>query len=340
MTASKIEWTDAVWNPVRGCSIVSKGCTNCYAMKQAHRFSGPGRAYEGLTIATKGGPVWTGKIRLVYENLDWPLLRTKPLRIFVNSMSDLFHEDVPDDFILEVFDVMRRCENGHSQYRAVPQHTFQILTKRPGRMLDFCRRLRFGQNDGRGMYLAQYSDHNGFNPMAALKHVWLGVSVEDQATADERIPLLEQTPCHVRWISAEPLLGPVKVRFDRWFPVASNEEVERDKPRTLDWLVTGGESGPGCRPSHPDWFRSLRDQCAAAGVPFFFKQWGAWAPDHCQGPDVWKHLAVDRARWNGEKFDIEPPNSGWPNQANLLFRLGKAAAGRELDGRFHDEYPA
>jgi len=335
MTASKIEWTDATWNPVRGCAIVSKGCTNCYAMKQAHRFSGPGRPYEGLTTLSKGGPVWTGKVRTVPELLDAPLRWKKPRRIFVNSMSDLFHEDVPDAFLLQVFDVMRQCENGYSSRTKRPtgSHTFQILTKRPKRMLDFCRRLRFGQNDSRGMYLAADAAHQGFNPVPALKHVHLGVSVEDQASADERIPLLQQTPAAVRWVSAEPLLGSIDLReiprIDHEHPHPNHYDIG-----DLDWLVTGGESGPGARPSHPDWFRSLRDQCAAAGVPFFFKQWGDWRD--AVGFAREKNLPDERRTITYEQAYL----TGTRSMRKKIVRVGKRAAGRLLDGRTHDEYPA
>jgi protein gp37 len=175
---SAIEWTDATWNPVRGCAIVSKGCTNCYAMRQAHRSSGAGGAYEGLTKRSKGGPVWTGKVRLVPELLEQPLQWRRPRRIFVNSMSDLFHEDVPVDFIYRLWCTMA----------AARRHRFQILTKRGARMREVLT--------GRDVQERQ-----------VLDNVWLGVSVEDQVAADERIPQLLETPAAVRWISAEPLLG-------------------------------------------------------------------------------------------------------------------------------------
>jgi protein gp37 len=247
---SSIEWTEASWNPVRGCSIVSPGCTNCYAMKQAHRFSGAGKAYAGLTKMSKGGPVWTGAARTVPELLDAPLHWKKPRRIFVNSMSDLFHEDVPTDFIAQVFAVMAEAK----------RHTFQILTKRAERMQQL---------------LAHDLNYEG--PEWPLPNVWIGVSVEDQVRADERIPLLLQTPAAVRWISAEPLLGPVLLR--RHIDVTRDGTVEGqifvDHLTGLDWVVVGGESGPGARPFDIAWARSLRDQCRAAGVPVFIKQIGA-----------------------------------------------------------------
>lgn len=173
-THSKIEWTDRTWNPIRGCSLVSPGCTNCYAMRQVHRFDHPGGPYEGLTRMTEHGPVWTGKVRVVEEALAEPPSWRKPCRVFVNSMSDLFHEGVPAEFIDRVFAVMQLAR----------RHTFQILTKQPHRM----------------------ALHR---PPA---NVWLGVSVENQATADERIPLLLQTPAAVRFLSVEPLLEAVDLR--------------------------------------------------------------------------------------------------------------------------------
>jgi protein gp37 len=340
---STIEWTDATWNPVRGCSIVSKGCTNCYAMRQAHRSSGEGAAYAGLTKATRGGPVWTGAIRLVPELLNQPLRWKRPRRIFVNSMSDLFHEAVPDEFILQVFDVMRQCENGWTGRiggdggTLVASHTFQILTKRSARMLDFCARLRFAQNDGRGLYLASDLSHNGFNPMSALRHVWLGVSVEDQAAADERIPLLLQTPAAVRWISAEPLLGPIDLHD---VATLAPDHIERHAWRLLDWVVAGGESGPGARPMHPDWARNLRDQCSEFGIAFFFKQWGAFRiGEFDRHHDVSIRWQDGAREWYGDGADIKYSES-WLDDKVIAWPASKKSTGRLLDGRTHDEYPA
>ena len=348
MDGTKIEWTDATWNPVRGCSIVSKGCTNCYAMRQAHRSSGPGGAYEGLTQMSKGGPVWTGKVRLVPELLEQPLRWRRPRRIFVNSMSDLFHEDVPLEFVDLVFRVMAMAEH----------HTFQVLTKRPQRMLEYLRsqppQRVFTTTTEQVIYSVPSSN------------VWLGVSVEDQAAADERIPLLLQTPAAMRWLSAEPLLGPVKFRWD-WVsggkPLDGGPQVNllrpweepKAKPK-LDWVVAGGESGPGARPMHPAWAKALRDQCRFADVPFFFKQWGAWLPRtdyYAEGDqrDQWciradygkgvQLLTRDGHEWvvgdpdKGGRHDGQPPTGTW-----VIQRLDKKTSGRELDGRTHDEFPA
>lgn len=258
-----IEWTDATWNPVRGCSRVSAGCENCYAEKVAARFHRPGLAYEGLTRETAKGRVWNGEIMLLPEQLDQPLRWRKPRRIFVNSMSDLFHEGVPESFIRDVFGVMSRAK----------QHTFQILTKRPERMRRTAKAL-------------------GFN----LPNVWLGVSVEDQAAADERIPLLLQTPAAVRFLSVEPLLGPVDLLYPKTVwpdgPQRCCSGFECgcmgkpvDPPLIwgnggwIDWIIVGGESGPGARPCDVKWIASIVQDCRDAGVPCFVKQLGAKAID-------------------------------------------------------------
>jgi len=301
MTANtSIEWTDRTWNPVRGCSVVSPGCVNCYAMKQAHRFRGPGKAYEGLTKQTKAGPQWTGKIRTVESALVEPLSWRKPQRIFVNSMSDLFHEGVPFEFIAAVFAVMAYCE----------RHTFQVLTKRPERMLAFMQWVNepagaetfteaYGEKAGQQITLARmkrvsedvamkiHDAHGDWLDLDACLHnmgawppknVWLGVSVENQHFANERIPLLLRTPATVRFISAEPLLGPVHL-YDHWIGEQSARDgtgpaLEWARP-WLDWVIVGGESGPGARPFDLAWARSLVQQCKAAGVPVFVKQVGS-----------------------------------------------------------------
>jgi len=246
----RIAWTEKSWNPIRGCSKVSSGCTHCYAETMAARFSGPGLAYEGLTHNGR----WNGEVRLVHEHLEDPLRWCRPQRIFVNSMSDLFHENLPDETILHIFDVIFRA----SQLRG---HTFQILTKRVARMQDFLSRLRVDLDDGGRIFLAGGSGEPGIPLGLHLLSLWVGISVEDQASADERIPLLVNTPAAVRWLSMEPLLGPVDLtRFDH-FP---------------EWVVVAGESGQHARPMDPGWARSLRDQCELVNIPFFFKQWGEW----------------------------------------------------------------
>lgn len=256
-----IEWTDATWNPVRGCSRVSPGCKHCYAERVAARFCGPGQPYEGLAFrkVTVDGygedhmePRWTGEVRLIPEHLADPLRWKRPRRIFVNSMSDLFHEKLSNEEIAAVFGVMA----------AAPQHTFQVLTKRPEGMREFFRWMEgWGYSDYR---LDGYLADGGAWP---LPNVWLGVSVENQHYADERIPILLDTPAAIRFVSAEPLLGPVDLLYSAWNGAESLREMAG-----IDWVIVGAESGPGARPMQEDWARSIRDQCAAAGVAFFLKQ--------------------------------------------------------------------
>ncbi len=301
---TKIEWTDATWNPITGCSVVSAGCRECYAMKLAGTRLKHHPSRAGLTVDTKNGPVWTGEVRLNEQWLSQPMRWKRPRMIFVCAHSDLFHEAVPDDWIDLVFSAMELS----------PQHTFQVLTKRAARMRDYI--------NGRA-----WKDY-------PLPNVWLGVSVENQDAADERIPLLLNTPAAVRWISAEPLLGALNIRpgigltFD-------NVPVE---PPRIDWVVVGGESGQHSRPMHPDWARSLRDQCAASGVPFLFKQWGEWVPHGpIPGGDEARDLRSGIVQYmigDGREFD-----GHFRRGDAAVRRVGKKAAGRLLDGVQHDGYP-
>lgn len=268
---SKIEWTDSTWSPVTGCTKVSPGCKFCYAERVTERF-GRGKFTD---------------VQLHPDRLDAPLRWRRPRRVFVNSMSDLFHKAVPDEFLDRVFAVMALC----------PQHTFQVLTKRPERMRSWFARdekadalvawqmgLMVAEKDwAHGHEIANSFRRGGW----PLPNVWLGVSVEDQARADERIPLLLQTPAVIRFLSVEPLLGPVA------FPLPCQESVFWGGIR---WVIVGGESGGpperaliyratnggrwsyGVKPEALTWVRSLRDQTTLAGVPFFFKQWGGVTP--------------------------------------------------------------
>lgn len=305
---TKIEWCDETWNTIRGCSRISEGCRNCYAEKIAYRFSGKDQPYEGL-IAKTGQ--WNGQIKPVPEKLTEPLRWKKPRKIFVNSMSDLFHENAPDYLIDQVFSIAARC----------PQHTFMILTKRPESMCDYMNaRLTRKSIFNRALKIKTKNPLLGSWP---LPNVWLGVSVEDQATANERIPHLLQTPATVRWISAEPLLG----------------EIDLSAFAEIDWVVAGGESGPGARPSHPEWFRFLRDQCQTANVSFFFKQWGEWAEtgqEKCADIIVAKDgrtCAFDRKTM--EALDSEKRLFS----ATRMYRVGKKKAGNFLDGKQHLKFP-
>jgi protein gp37 len=314
---SKIEWCDQTWNPIVGCLVVSPGCTNCYAMRMAARLERMGVAhYTGLTQATKAGAVWTGKVALAPESVFMkPLGWRSARRVFVNSMGDLFHEAVPDEWIDRVFAVMALAW----------RHQFLVLTKRSARMRDYVSR---GDNEhssliesiaDRGARLVEDGD-TAFDHLSSmpwpLPNVWLGVSAEDQARADERIPYLLATPAAVRFVSAEPLLAPVDL--GAWL---------RDGSPRLDWVIVGGESGPGARPMHADWARAIRDQCVTAGVPFFFKQWGEWLPtDHDAG-------AISYGAHRRHGWDIDGPHEAWS------YRVGKTRAGRLLDGREWNEFP-
>jgi protein gp37 len=283
---SSIEWTDRTWNPVRGCSVISPGCVNCYAMKQAHRFSGAGKPYEGLTKQTKAGPQWTGVVRTVEDALIEPLSWRKPSRVFVNSMSDLFHEGVPVAFIDEVFDVMART----------PRHTYQILTKRADRMLAYMRE----------------------GVERPLPNVWLGVSVEDQQHADERIPQLLQTPAAVRFISAEPLLGPVNLHVQY---LTAGESWP-----ALDWVIVGGESGRGARPCAEEWIQRVVQQCQSASVPVFVKQLGAYVVSEYRTAPA--EMMSDP---EGARRDFSAPNGEvWACRAGF----------RDRKGADPDEWPA
>lgn len=421
---TKIEWADATWNIVTGCSVVSPGCTNCYAMRLAGQRMRGTASRGGLTQPSKAGPVWTGEVRFNEAWLDQPLKWKKPRRIFVCAHGDLFHEAVPDEWIDRVFAVMALA----------PQHTFLVLTKRAQRMRDYIRgavgrvtraALKLAGNipaTAHGADAHRNWDFQPARPKWPLPNVWKGVSVEDQPRADERIPPLVDTPAAIRWISAEPLLGPIDlaslgalrppltgddiagelneianrrginpyfVAFAidrhltpaqaqeylysdskplgasfiawnraRWDETCAREGLHGDRcsgrveehlqtlatrlarPR-LDWVVVGGESGPAARPMHPYWARSLRDQCAAAGMPFFFKQWGEFIPASLKpasfgltGPFAPAGSLtgpyVDGQYLAGFGLDIE---------AVTLSRVGKKAAGRLLDGRKWNEVP-
>ncbi|MEQ5789046.1 phage Gp37/Gp68 family protein [Erythrobacter sp. NFXS35] len=327
---TKIEWTEATWNPIVGCSLASPGCTNCYAMKFAGTLLAHVPKYDGLTQETKAGPVWTGKLHFDEKALLEPLRWKKPRLVFVNSMGDLFHEDCPDDWIDRVFAVMALC----------PQHTFQVLTKRSARMREYClsRYCSEAGSDNIADAIEDLRPNTSWEWDAPLPNVWLGVSVEDQQRADERIPDLLATPATVRWISAEPLLGPVSIIDAMW---ARDHIVGLDE--TIDWVAAGGESGKGSRPMHPDWARSLRDQCATAAVPFFFKQWGEWevSLDRERDDPDWRadysnnYVDHGKSRW----LNIEGGRGFHGDRFVVMRQVGKKRAGRLLDGALHDAMP-
>lgn len=341
---STIEWTDATWNPITGCSVVSPGCTNCYAMKLAGTRLRHHPSRAGLTLDTKAGPVWTGSVRLNEAWLTQPLKWKRPRRIFVCAHGDLFHESVPDEWIDKIFAVMALA----------PHHTFQVLTKRSARMLGYLQRndvsllakwsrafapatfimtqheieahvSPFASTDHRALYHATM-------PVIPLPNVLLGASVEDQDRADQHRDNLGPLARRDGWrtfVSYEPALGPVD--WIGW--------------EFLSWMISGGESGAGARPSHPDWHRNARDFCARTGIPFFFKQWGEWR--EIDGPktlschraepshgDHWllkDGMLVDRQSASGFNYS--------PYGHYLVRKLGKKTAGRLLDGVEHNEMP-
>ena len=361
---SKIEWTDATWNPVTGCSVVSPGCTNCYAMKLAggRMRHHPSRA--NLTKPSKAGPVWNGVVKFNGEWLDQPLRWKRPRTIFVVAHGDLFHENVPDEWIDRVFAVMALAS----------RHRFQVLTKRAGRMHDYLAQVSAERDMNRWAVAACRAMpriDNGWvdETLEAtdwpLPNVWLGVSAEDQERADERITLLLDVPAAVRFVSAEPLLGPIDLtrlevvrdieggqrgfRAGIRVDALRNKHVESGVKRgdgPISWVIVGGESGPGARPMHPHWARSLRDQCDQALVPFHFKQHGAWFPMTFEqwslGPmnGTGTVLGLDGTRYaDAECFGDYIDARKIPGSQEM-WRIGKKNAGRMLDGRTWDGMPA
>ncbi|ORE90955.1 phage Gp37/Gp68 family protein [Aurantimonas sp. 22II-16-19i] len=346
---TRIEWTDATWNPITGCAVVSPGCTNCYAMKLAGTRLQHHPSRAGLTRPSKAGPVWTGEIRFNADWLDQPLRWRRPRMIFVCAHGDLFAEGVTDAMLDQIFAVMALC----------PQHVFQVLTKRPERMRDYLR-IRAGDfmlhwPDAARQAGATLLDCRSVKELVfPLPNVWLGVSVEDKTRADERIPILLDTPAAIRWVSAEPLLGILSLNEIKLKSGALIDSLSsrRDgpyvaSPSTLNWIIVGGESGNGARPMHPDWARSLRDQCAAAGVPFLFKQWGEWAPgENCNRrqthtEDVATFYSEDWSNpgWHYGRIGVSASEEMHRDDEPDLWRVGKHAAGRHLDGVTHDAFP-
>ena len=310
MAKTKIEWADTVWNPVTGCSKVSEGCRNCYAETMAKRFWGDRKFTD---------------VQCHEDKLDEIRHWRKPRRIFLCSMSDLFHQDVPFEFVDKV---LKTWSYGNRR------HTLMILTKRPERMYEYFQR------DLSSVFW-DFNEDCGPYPHVRL---WLGVSVEDQHTADERIPILLQTPAAIRFVSCEPLLEKIDLERvslpDAYLTMNGitgclqpllEKNTEPDdyryftrKSMKLDWVIVGGESGKNARPMHPDWVRSIRDQCQEADVPFFFKQWGEWKEVRTTDQETVERYSKDVLSYtNGD----------------LFFKIGKKHAGRLLDGREWNEYP-
>lgn len=291
MGTSKIEWTEATWNPVTGCTPISEGCEHCYAKRMATRLRGRCGYPAGAPFLVKVRP----------DRYNEPFGWRKSKKIFVCSMGDLFHEDVPFPWINEVFSVIQRCTH----------HRFMVLTKRPERMRNYISKV---------LQVRGWPESD-----IPFPNVWMGITAETQRRADERIPVLLEIPAARRFVSVEPMLGPVDL--SQWLGRSGG----------LDWVICGGETGPGARPVHPDWVRSLRDQCQIAGVPFFFKSWGEWREANMD-------LPVRGTKFGCFMGDTFVPDYGnifpqrYPEHINMA-RIGKSNAGRILDGRTWDEEP-
>lgn len=373
-----IEWANSTWNPTTGCDQISPGCNNCYALTQAKRL----KAMSSPRYQNDGNPVTSGPgfaLTMHDDNAFYqPLRWTKPRKIFVNSMSDLFHAHVTPEFVARVYAVMA----------LTPHHTYQILTKRPRRMRTILTNPTFAEQ-----VRAQLADLHERQPvklslgtvhaamllthvdaagvMTALPNVWLGTSVENQ-DAVPRIDELVDTPAAVRFLSCEPLLGPLDLTPYLWAEGNHvNATFDRDGnpnaqagvsgaamvtvPRNvIHWVIVGGESGPNARPMHPDWAESIRDQCVNAGVAFLFKQWGEWSPLQPLDDDgavdnryITFALANDGVLYGA--VDLAYPDGARRGEAvraghgrahlTCMYRVGKRLAGRELDNRLWDEYP-
>lgn len=320
---SRIAWTDASWGVTTGCEKTSPGCKFCYAEREwarlVHLPIYAGREFTDLACHP--------------DRLDQPIRWRRPRMIFVDSMSDLFHKDVPDDFIDHVFAAMALA----------PQHTFQVLTKRADRMRDYLSaEHRAAYVEGRAKRMARERNTPipaGKGLVWPLPHVWIGVSVENQACANERIPRLLETPAAIRWISAEPLLGPIdleeacnigeeRVCAEKWDEMADPHRCLRamreGSTSLLDWVVVGGESGFKARPMHLDWARSLRDQCETANVPFFFKQTGHWR--------MIEEAEAASKSFHGQTVRYFP-------EADATFVRMQGGGGEELDGQIYHNWP-
>ncbi len=320
------------WNVVRGCSKVSPGCDHCWLEAETARHAkhpNPKIALPCWPAITNGA--WSGNVHMDLLALPKPLTIQKPTVWAV--WSDLFHEQVTDEFLDRVFAVMALA----------PWHLFLVLTKRPERMRAFFERCKAANwNNVRDAInhpsLCGQGDRKG-SLETPLPNLWLGVTAENQAMADARIPILLETPAAARFVSVEPMLGPINLGFLRapkdedyvgWPGDGPIDVVVTRRADLLHWVIAGGETGPGARPTHPDWLRSLRDQCAAAGVPFLLKQLGEWSQD--PAGDRCVNLA-------GRHMPNNEPHGKNGTGTVRIRRVGKRAAGRLLDGCTHDAYP-
>lgn len=345
MSASKIEWTEKTWNPVTGCNKVSQGCKNCYAEVMHKRLM-------VLKPEKYAHPFLDGAFPHE-ESLLLPLKWKKPTMVFVNSMSDLFHINVPFEFIDKVFAVMALTQ----------WNTYQVLTKRPDRMLEYfnsraiyhiVEATRFIHNKISAPKFSKLkrfanSIRDEFKPVDGsfpLPNVWVGTSCENQEVADERIPHLLEIDGPVRFLSCEPLLG--KVDLSKWLNISTPLLPGAKIYYAIDWVITGGESGSDARPMHPEWPLLLRDQCKEAKVPFFFKQWGQY------GNGSYLTSALNNNRVivlnNGEMMEYSPLNEScelvkkygrtWGSYSPcIMSKVGKKESGRTLDSYLYSQYP-
>lgn len=342
---SLIEWTDATWNVITGCTLMSEGCRNCYAATLAATRLNSHWSREGLARVNAAGQAkFTGEVRFNERWLEQPLHWAKPRRIFVCAHGDLFHEGVKELWLDKIFAVMAGS----------PHHTFQVLTKRPDRLrtylLDKWARFRIAQawlEVGRNIpesapgwkaanwALSQLTGRKQVVPSQwPLANVWVGTSAEDAASYRERWGHVAATPAVVRMLSAEPLLGDL-------------DDLDLGRVGAPNWVIVGGESGRHARPMHPDWVRSAREQCAKAGVPFLFKQWGEWLPWEPAAVPTWRSQAGGWLDGNTMPDFNDADLKGWSDaclyegaEVCVHERVGKKAAGRQLDGVVHDGWPA
>lgn len=305
---TKIEWAEEVWNPITGCTKVSAGCQNCYAERMAKRL-------RGRFGYPQDDPF---KVTFHEEKLLQPLGWKRPKKVFVCSMGDLFHGDSGWPTTDQIFDVMNKAN----------RHTYLILTKRILTAWYYFSSPVYGKPPWSRFYYLK-------------NKIWLGVSVEDQKTADERIPILLQIYAAVRFVSIEPMLGPIDIQkyLGPVFPKACPPE------EGITWVIVGGESGPGARPMHPDWVRSIRDQCKEADVPFLFKQWGEWKPSRMYSLKYTPVMLLSNGKYYYKWVEVfkDKNHEEWKiykkfDPVNML-KVGKKKAGRLLDGKIHDEYP-
>ena len=320
---TKIEWVDETWNPIVGCTKISPGCNGCYAARMAHRLGQTSKTpqYKGTT---KGKGEWSGKIRFVEHLIEKPRSWNKPKRVFVCSMGDIFHENTSEEWIEVLWNKMLEFS----------QHTYMILTKRPGRMQDFISKRK----DRNGLPLDLLDPVSG-----QPKNIWLGVTAENQAKANERIPILLNTPAAKRFASVEPMLGRLDLAADRFI-------------NGLDWVLCGGETGPKARPMHPKWVHLLRNQCKDAGVPFFFKQWGEFytkAIDSTTGGRIFTMYEnkADRKNihdWSGGSIAVDMEGRIFRQEDALInavfpvavmHKMKRKEAGHLIDGREFREIP-